>query len=978
MSDSLLNKLRQQAEGLLKDSENAQTKFAAKNLEELLHELNVYHIELELQNEELRRTQHALEESQQHFQSLFIHAPIPNLLLDETGEAIDANEKANSIFFEHSRNARSRFRSYIPAQHYFLFNKTFKNVVETEQRAECEIELSDSKGRRFWARVAMSAMPRSNEGKNQILCSIFDITDQKEAQQLQQTLNEELTRRVEAKTSALTLEIEERKQVEARLRESEELSGTILNAALEPAFLLDASGCLMASNEVGAKLCGLTTRKLAGARLDSVFSPPLAAALSEHFNQALNSGHDIFFDAKGEGRRFAAVMAPVTDSAGKIGRVALYLRDVTAEHQAREALKASEQLHRTVADNIPGGLVALLNSELRFTFIRGTALDQIGYSEQTVANKTIWDALPQNTARGIEVIARKALGGIPGECDTQMGGKTFMVKAAPFGSDDRPHGQALLLFQDISALKAAEQELTRAKETAESASTSKSAFIANMSHEIRTPISGIIGLTDLMLTKNSCVEDVASLQLVRKSAQQLLAIVNDILDLSKIEVGKLSIDDTQRLMLTDLIDDVVALFKPLAQDKELKLSVELDPDLPEWVYGDALRLSQILKNLLSNAVKFTSRGEVQVRAVLKERDKTNIMIQFSVQDTGPGIPKEDQALLFKTFSQLDDSYSKKYTGTGLGLAISKELCQLMNGLIWYEGGPGIGSTFNFVVPLSVDTDSKPMTAPEPTTLAEFTTAEPLRVLLAEDNSVNQMFISHFLSMAGHTVICAENGLEALRELRSGDIDIVLMDIQMPEMDGLEATRLIRADTSGELDPRVPIIALTAYAMETDKKRIMAAGVDVFLPKPVDFKHLFAEMDRLIKKTRTHGPAAAPNSVIQLESQCLDRSAALSMCNNNTDLLRKLMQTFIEQIPGAQDDLAAAQAAKDMDAIFKVAHKLKSSAKLVGAVNIAMLSEILGEATREQCWKTSNALATALHKELTSTERILTTNLQIIG
>ena len=716
IAEGILAKLRQKAEQLLRDESGSNT-FSAKNLDALLHELNVYHVELELQNEELRKTQEDLEHSRRHFFDLFVNAPIPYLALDEQGEVVDASQKAQEVFFNKHSLLRRRFRSHIPAEHFFAFSKAFKAAMVTEQRQQCEMELLDGNGERFWARLVMNALPSLLDGQDLVLCALVDLSEQKAAHQLQENLNDELALRVAAKTAELSKEIDERKQVEMKLRES-------------------------------------------------------------------------------------------------------------------------EQLHKAVADNLPGGMVVLLERDLCVALARGSNLLGLGCKEKDLAGKNIHQLFSTNVAEVLEKAAGQALNNHADTCEVNLGERDFLVRSTPLLSADGNSTRALLLFQDITALKTVQNQLVLAKEAAESANKAKSVFLANMSHEIRTPISGVIGLTDLLLNKGARPEDTGTLHLIKKSAKDLLGIVSDILDLSRIEAGKLKLGE-ESFTLATLAGEVVALYKPLAEDKGLKLSLEIDPGLPQRLHGDPLRIAQVLRNVVSNAVKFTKTGLVLVRVRLKKMRAGKVLVQFSVQDTGPGIPAHRRPMLFQSFSQLDNSYSKNYGGAGLGLSISRELCGLMGGELWYEEGASQGSIFHFTLPLTPELAPKE----DAQTLKREQSApgKPLKVLLAEDNSVNQLFVSHFLAEAGHEVVHAKNGLEVLEALRKHRVDIVLMDVQMPEMDGIDATRRIRSDTTGKIDSRVPIIALTAYAMENDKEHFLAAGMNASVAKPVDFEELFRVM-----------------------------------------------------------------------------------------------------------------------------------------
>ncbi len=524
---------------------------------------------------------------------------------------------------------------------------------------------------------------------------------------------------------------------------------------------------------------------------------------------------------------------------GKFFGSIVAVTDLTERKRFEDELKKSEAENRLLLDSIPDSIF-LLDKEGNFLDYRTPNSSILYAPAELFMGKNIHSIMPQDLVE----LTMNNLG-----LARQSGKMQVFEYQLPTNGEIKHFearinlcegGDFLALVRDVTERKRSDEMLWKAKEEAEAAAKAKSEFLANMSHEIRTPLNAVIGLTGLLLDTDLTHEQRNYLEIVRDSGDSLLSVINNILDFSKIDGGMMELEHSP-FDLRRCIESTMDLMVTRAAEKGLVLKVVLDDQLPTMLVGDASRLRQVLANLLSNAVKFTDKGFVEV-SVRGNAIPEGFELRFDVLDTGIGMPQDKLDRLFMPFSQIDSSITRRYGGTGLGLAISKRLVGMMGGRIWAKSNPGVGSTFTFTIKVKLPCmqpvqhevkDLKPDI--KPPIEGHFQQALPLSILLAEDNAVNQMVLLQMLRKIGYQADLASNGFDVLAALDRQAYDVILMDIQMPDMDGFEATRRILARFPKMKRPR--IIALTAHALNGDRERCLEAGMDGYLSKPVKIEDL---------------------------------------------------------------------------------------------------------------------------------------------
>ncbi len=658
---------------------------------------------------------------------------------------------------------------------------------------------------------------------------------------------------------------------------------------------------------------------------------------------------------------------PILLSGGVIEEVSGIARDITNRKRAEIATQQSEEKFRGIFENLQD-IYCRVDRNGHITMISPSVYKRMGYTpeevlgqdvtqyfvDKSIIHKAMLRLVRNRSLRNFEVTLRRKDG-------TE---RQFMFNMLLLKDDAGHHSVVAVLARDITELKRQAAELVKAKEEAERSLKVKERFLANMSHEIRTPMNGVIGMIDLLNDTPLDVEQRDYVRTIKRSSETLLNILNDILDLSKIEAGKMVLHEAP-IALREVFDKLIALFGQQAASKNNQLTYRLADDLPTFVIADQTRLLQILSNLTSNAIKFTENGEVTVTASLVGKKGKFNRIRVDVRDSGIGISPENIKLLFNSFSQVDESSRKSFGGTGLGLAISKELALLMKGEVGVESMVGKGSTFWFVIELKETAISPTQQASENTevTLIDFFKTTHPQVLLVDDNTTNRKVASEILRKAGCLVTTAASGPEAIeivkgRRAQPGEassdtaslplppFDVIFMDIQMPDMDGVETTRHLHELFGNDLPP---IVAMTAYSMREDRERFLSQGLDDYIAKPIRAQSLIAKVKELVDAASTKREAQQ----LQLRQQQIAQQTAqiqaplppvideeiVSQLRDlgGQELVDEIMGEFVteatELVNGANDAFALG----DIPTVKSHLHTLKGSAGTIGVSRVAHIA-----------------------------------------
>jgi two-component system, sensor histidine kinase and response regulator len=886
---------------------------------------------------------------------------------------------------------------------------------------------------------------------------------------------------LEARTAEeFTHLVSKHEKAEQALRETEAVYKSLIESLPLNVFRKDLAGRFVDANQRFCDTLGKPFREIIG-KTDLDFFPPEQCHKYRrddvHVMETGEALEDIeaYIKQSGEKLHVQVLKAPVRDARDRIVGVQGMFWDVTERIRADEAARRSDaRFRKLVQSSLIGVFVANLDG--RILDANDAFLSSIGYTrDDLAAGRLRWDSItpPDHRAADERAIEQLQATGTSEPWEKEYIHKDGHRIPVLIGVTmlERPGSECICFVVDIRRQKQTEQELKAAKAAADAANQAKSQFLANMSHEVRTPMNAIIGITELVLTTPLAPKQAEYLRMVMQSAESLLSVINDVLDFSKVESGRVELERLP-FSLRESIGDAVKSLALRSHDKGLELALDVARDVPDWLMGDVGRLRQIVINLVGNAIKFTREGEVVVEVGLASRHDHQAELRFCVADTGIGIPAEKLEKVFEAFEQADASTTRNYGGTGLGLAIVRRLVELMNGRVWIESAVGQGTRFYFTASLELCSDAPPerpkvkrdvlagmrtlvvddnatnrrilnevltswdlaptacasaaealaqlraafrggkpfelllsdvnmpecdgftlleqirrdpsvanitaivltsgdraedshrcrelgvsqrlmkpikqselydaildATGIEPQqadagqpTAARLPVTRPLRVLLAEDSLVNQRLAVGLLERHGHRVTIANNGRQAVDLASDDGFDVILMDVQMPELDGLEATRLIR-DHERHSGRHVPIIAMTAHAMKGDRARCLAVGMDEYVAKPVRERQLLMALRSVLGDEVPLPPAEPPEAVAEADQQVIDWEAALKICAGDRELLRDVAEAFLEEHPRRIDEIRRAIDTADWELLHRSAHTIKGSMRYFGAAAV---------------------------------------------
>ncbi len=756
----------------------------------------------------------------------------------------------------------------------------------------------------------------------------------------------------------------ENEQLQQELATSRSHMQTLLDNMPMAVWLKNVEGRYLMVNQNFAELNGREREEIIGLTVGETWPRELAERHLEEDRQVMTSLVCLHNEEQRGTPRNPVwreiFKAPITDGKGEAVGTVGFARDITDSKLLTEAQRQSDEKYRSIVEMSQEWIWEIdLTGKCVYTNTR--VIDILGYSIGEFLQKKFAQLLHQEDSLAV----REQLSRLIAE---KQGWRGWLLRwrhkdgslrylesnADPIVNKEGEVTGFRGADRNVTGRKQAEDELRQAKESAESANRAKSEFLANMSHEIRTPMNAIIGLGYLALQTELTPQQRDYLGKIESSGRALLSLINDILDLSKVEAGMLILEQTE-FSLSELLERAAALFALEVREKGLELRFTRDPRVPESLVGDPYRLLQVLQNLLSNAIKFTEEGEVLLGiTVTQPPEGDEVILRFEVRDTGIGLSPDQLNLLFQPFTQADGSITRRYGGTGLGLSICRRLVSLMGGAITAQGTPSEGSTFSFTARFGIGSQRYTPTAPAANDAVQVkldsAALEGIRVLVVEDQPLNQQVARELLTAAGVLVTIAPHGLDAIRMAEEERYDLVLMDLQMPVMDGYAATRQIRTQRSSA---ELPIIAMTAHAMENERGRCLEAGMNDYLSKPIDVRTLYRTLQNWTRQPSPCAPPPpleesniAPSPDFPISLPGLNLAEGLARLGGNSDLYRRLIIGFARDKRHAGREIRSVLAESDLEKAGDLTHAVRGIAGNISASRLYATLSSLETACRE--------------------------------
>ncbi|MBD3362974.1 PAS domain S-box protein [Candidatus Dojkabacteria bacterium] len=767
-----------------------------------------------------------IKESEQRFRVLYENAPIAYQSLDDKGRILEVNKAWLTMLGYQKKDEviGKSFTEFLTKKYRSKFKGKFNDFKKIKEIHNVEFEIKKKSGEKIIASFEGKASYDENGKFVRSFCTAYDITKRKRAE-----------RDLKASRKRYKAIIEDQSELICRFKPDGEI--TFANEAFLKFFAKD--GQIIIGSDIKATVFKEDRQKVRGR-----FS-----LLNK--NKQLNKGLNRNVDKNGKMRWISWTNRAIFDETGKLAEIQSTGRDITEEREMNLALRESENKYRSLVENLKQGI--LLYSQEGVIFLNSALAEIVGIPESEKIEpqfslEEIWEYIHPDDR---EQIRDNALNRFKGKKVTpnyemriiRTDGEIRWVEgySTVIEYSGKPAIQTALW--DITNQKKAREELEKAKQLAESSSKAKEEFLANMSHEIRTPLNTVTGMSEVLLQTELSNEQKDFVEAIKLSSDNLLMIINDILDISKIEAGQMVFSDNV-FNIRKLLDNTLKTQMYKAQEKNLKVGIIVDSKIPKKLLGDEVRLNQILLNLLNNAIKFTYKGKVTLQVDLIRSKETEVELLFKVKDTGVGIPQSKQRYIFDSFTQVKNQKDKKTEGTGLGLAIVKRLVEMQGGDVEVKSKVGKGSTFSFNMKFR-KISKKEQRKKDTNKVEKKDSLKKKKILVVEDNVMNQVIVGRLLEQWGAEVEKAGDGKEALDYMKKRKFDLVLMDLNMPGMGGYEATERIR-DSKDENTAQVPIIAMTAHAFLQVKEKVLSSGMDDYITKPFKSSELYSKIINLIE------------------------------------------------------------------------------------------------------------------------------------